>query len=223
MPLHRSSLHAHARIPSDQVRPRRQVLIGVMVAFVCATSLAYVIPHAQALDAAPAAPVPELQSYTVASASATLPVVRDSYGVTLPPPVQWPLPQTTRMSSDFGPRSCAGCSSNHQGIDLNAPGGTPIEAMAAGVVITASPTSSGPFGVHAEIQHLIDGEVVTTLYAHMRQGSMPLVVGEQVSVGQLVGQVGCTGNCSGDHLHFEIRPGGISAADPAAWLYAQLT
>ena len=198
------------------------MLAGAAIAFACAMSLAFVIPHAQALDAAPAAPAPELQNYTAASASAPIPVVRDSYGVTLPPPVQWPLPQATRMSSDFGPRSCAGCSSNHQGIDLNAPGGTPIQAMAAGVVITASATSSGPFGVHAEIQHLIDGEVVTTLYAHMRPGSMPLVVGQHVSVGQVVGQVGCTGNCSGNHLHFEIRPGGNSAADPAAWLYAKL-
>lgn len=203
------------------------MLGGLAIAFTLAMSLTFIIPNAQALETAvTSASVPPAQTFEVTNAVAVAPVSRDGYSVTTPPPppppppaLQWPLPPSTAMSSDFGPRSCAGCSSNHMGIDLNPPGGTPIEAMAAGVVVTAGTT--GAFGTHAEIEHVIDGQVITTLYAHMQAGSMPLSVGQQVAVGQVVGAVGCTGRCTGNHLHFEIHVGG-TPVDPAAWLNARL-
>jgi murein DD-endopeptidase MepM/ murein hydrolase activator NlpD len=196
------------------------------MAFALTTSVSLVIPNAAAIEnvmTTEAAPV--AQTFEVTGTVEAVPIVRDGYGVTAPPPppppppaVQWPLSPSTVMSSDFGPRSCAGCSSNHQGLDLNPGGGTPIGAMAAGVVAKASAGASGAFGVHVVIEHVIDGQKVNSLYAHMQAGSMPLAVGQTVSVGQTVGAVGCTGSCTGDHLHFEIHPGGGAPVDPAAWL-----
>ncbi len=137
--------------------------------------------------------------------------------------LQWPQPIGTKMSSGFGPRSCSGCSSDHQGVDLNAPAGSPIWSMADGVVVAVNAPGYSAFGVHARIQHLIDGEVVTTLYAHMQTGSMPLTVGQTVTAGQYVGAMGCTGSCTGTHLHFEIHPGGGVAVDPVAWFNSRVS
>ena len=135
--------------------------------------------------------------------------------------LQWPVPGGTKMSYGYGPRNCSGCSSFHQGADFNAPSGSPAWSIADGVVTLASP-GSGPFGVHVVVQHLIDGEVVTTLYAHMLTGSLAVGVGDSVTAGQAVGGVGCTGSCTGTHLHFEIHPGGGAPVDPVAWMRARL-
>lgn len=136
--------------------------------------------------------------------------------------LQWPVPGGTKLASGYGPRSCSGCSSFHRGADFSAPSGSPAWAMAHGVVTVASP-GAGPFGVHVMVQHLIEGELVTTLYAHMLTGSLAVQVGDTVAAGQPVGAVGCTGTCSGTHLHFEIRPGGGAGTDPVAWLNARLS
>lgn len=192
--------------------------IGVTLAF--AASVSHVIPDAQAIGSVQASHQAQPQEFTVGAVSAVVPVVRDGFGVTVKPPIQWPLPPGTPMASQFGPRSCSGCSSDHQGVDLNPGSGAPVQAMASGVVVESG--SSGSFGVHVEISHLIDGEVVTSLYAHMQSGSMTLAPGDLVTVGQVLGLVGCTGNCTGAHLHFEIHPGGGDAVDPVAWLQARL-
>ncbi|TFC06866.1 M23 family metallopeptidase [Cryobacterium mannosilyticum] len=52
----------------------------------------------------------------------------------------------------------------------------------------------------------------------MRKGSLALTVGQPVLVGQLVGNVGSTGQSTGPHLHFEIRLDGTTPTDPFAWL-----
>ncbi|HEX2296513.1 MAG TPA: M23 family metallopeptidase, partial [Actinomycetota bacterium] len=56
---------------------------------------------------------------------------------------------------------------------------------------------------------------VQTLYAHL--SSFAVSAGQTVSQGQVVGNVGCTGSCTGDHLHFEVRVGG-SPVDPLNYL-----
>ena len=77
-------------------------------------------------------------------------------------------------------------------------------------------------GVHMMIDHVINGEKVTSVYAHMIHGSMMVNKGDVVKVGQVIGKVGTTGMSTGPHLHFEIRIGGITGTkvDPLAWLYA---
>ncbi|NRD27792.1 M23 family metallopeptidase [Frigoribacterium sp. VKM Ac-2836] len=134
--------------------------------------------------------------------------------------IRWPFPGTVVLSSGFGPRSapCAACSSMHMGLDLTPGGGTPIGAAAAGVVRTSS--MHGQFGQYAVIDHVIDGQRVSTLYAHMQVGSSPLVAGQTVQVGELVGKVGRSGVATGEHLHFEVLLGGTTQVDPKAWLDA---
>ena len=216
--------HRATRPGLGAVRASRRALSALASAFAIVMSVAFVLPSAAAFDLnstqQPSGPV---QTFSAPDSAATLAVApRDAYGVTAPPAVQWPLPSTTPMSSDFGPRSCAGCSSDHQGIDLNAPSGTPIEAMAAGVVVETNSPGYASLGVHARIQHVIDGQMVTSVYAHMQTGSMALQVGDYVAAGQVVGLLGCTGSCTGAHLHFEVHPDGGAAVDPVAFLAARV-
>ncbi len=133
--------------------------------------------------------------------------------------VRWPFPYAVPISSGFGERvaPCRWCSSYHQGLDFNPGAGTPIYAIADGVVIQSE--YSGGFGQHAIIEHVINGQRVTSTYAHMTGGSSPLVPGQQVLVGDFVGTVGSTGTSTGAHLHFEIRIDDI-AIDPFQWLQA---
>ena len=69
---------------------------------------------------------------------------------------------------------------------------------------------------------VIDGEVVTSVYAHMVDGSRRFETGDTVKVGDVIGETGNTGMSTGPHLHFEIRLGGINGewVDPLEWLYA---
>ncbi|ROS53740.1 M23 family metallopeptidase [Frigoribacterium sp. PhB118] len=134
--------------------------------------------------------------------------------------IRWPFPGSVVLSSGFGPRAapCAACSSMHMGLDMTPGGGTPIGAAAAGVVRTSG--MHGQFGQYAVIDHVIDGQRVSTLYAHMQIGSSPLVAGQTVQVGELVGKVGRSGVATGEHLHFEVLLGGTTQVDPKAWLEA---
>lgn len=134
--------------------------------------------------------------------------------------IRWPFPGSVVLSSGFGPRSapCAACSSMHMGLDMTPGGGTPIGAAASGVVRVSG--MHGQFGQYAVIDHVIDGQRVSTLYAHMQVGSSPLVAGQTVQVGELVGKVGRSGVATGEHLHFEVLLGGTTQVDPKAWLDA---
>ncbi|MEU7873554.1 M23 family metallopeptidase [Dactylosporangium sp. NPDC049140] len=102
----------------------------------------------------------------------------------------------------------------HAGIDIAAPAGTSIIAAAAGRVTRAG--WSGGNGRYTCIDHgLVDGQRVTTCYAH--QQAILVQPGQQVSAGQVIGQVGSTGASTGPHLHFEVRLGG-RPVDPMPWI-----
>lgn len=135
--------------------------------------------------------------------------------------IQWPFAVGVHIGDQFGFRDCAGCSSNHGGQDFNPGLGAPIQAIADGVV-SFTEDGEGSLGVHMVIDHMIDGKLVSSVYAHMIHGSMLLKTGDVVKVGQVIGQVGSTGMSTGPHLHFEIRLGGINGTktDPLVWLYA---
>ncbi|MGB4776921.1 M23 family metallopeptidase [Microbacterium sp.] len=106
----------------------------------------------------------------------------------------------------------------HKGTDYMAPLGTPIYAIADGVVVES--TESGPgWGVYVKIAHNIGGNTVTSLYAHMMYGSRRVTVGQTVSAGQLIGQVSDTGRAYGTHLHLEIYVNG-SWVNAESWLVA---
>jgi murein DD-endopeptidase MepM/ murein hydrolase activator NlpD len=98
----------------------------------------------------------------------------------------------------------------HSGTDIAAPTGTTVRAAECGTV-SVSGTESG-YGNMVCVQHA--GET-TTCYAHLSERSV--AVNEYVKAGQKIGEVGCTGSCTGPHVHFEVRQNG-QAEDPTPYL-----
>lgn len=130
--------------------------------------------------------------------------------------VQWPFPVGVPMSSGFGLR----WGYLHAGIDLIPGGeGAPIRAIADGVV-RISTEAGGSYGVHMIIDHIVNGELVSSHYAHMQRGSLAFQPGAAVKVGDVIGSVGNTGHSTGPHLHFEILLNGATATDPIPWMTA---
>jgi murein DD-endopeptidase MepM/ murein hydrolase activator NlpD len=97
----------------------------------------------------------------------------------------------------------------HAGIDIAVPAGTPIRAAKSGTIVLAAYTSG--YGNYTCIDH---GGGLSTCYAHQ---SAYEVTSGSVSQGDIIGYVGCTGHCFGDHLHFEVRINGVPV-DPMGYL-----
>ena len=114
-----------------------------------------------------------------------------------------PLKSYTRVTSLFGPRThpVTGKYTNHGGMDIAAPTGTPVYSARAGKVIVSQ--YSGSYGNYIIVDH---GEGYATLYAHLSARNVG--VGTKVSAGQLIGKVGSTGRSTGPHLHLELRKNG---------------
>ncbi len=115
----------------------------------------------------------------------------------------WPLPVdgSTGISSHFGGRTLNGMYEYHAATDIYAPTGTPIYASNGGEVIVSEWHDS--YGNYVVIDH---GDGKATLYAHM--SVRMATVGQTVSRGDVIGQVGNTGYSFGSHLHFEFRLNG---------------
>jgi peptidoglycan DL-endopeptidase CwlO len=115
-------------------------------------------------------------------------------------PVQGPI------TSPFGPR----WGGFHPGIDIGVPEGTPIHAAAAGTVIYCGWESG--YGNLVVIDH---HNSLATAYAH--QSRIEVSCNQNVEQGQVIGLSGCTGFCTGPHLHFEVRVNG-APVDPLGYL-----
>lgn len=126
--------------------------------------------------------------------------------------IQWPFVVGVPMSSEYGPR----WGRLHAGIDLTPGEGAAIQSIADGTVRIAT-ESGGGYGVTVYIDHEIDGQIVTSHYSHMLYGSLKVVEGQKVKVGDIIGNVGNTGNSYGAHLHFEILIDGVTV-DPLPWM-----
>lgn len=107
-----------------------------------------------------------------------------------------PVPDA-RVSSNYGMRTLLGTTRQHSGIDFSAPTGTAIYASGAGVV-TKSGWGSG-YGYYVEVDH---SNGYKTRYAHASR--LIAKVGDYVNAGDQIANVGCTGRCTGPHLHFEV-------------------
>lgn len=121
---------------------------------------------------------------------------------------------------------------NHNGIDISNRSKPPVKAVASGtvtrVVTGCGPRSTGcgsGYGNHVIITHNINGKKVSTLYAHLDNGTITVQIGQRVAQGTVIGRMGNSGNVSGPtgiHLHFEVHPGGYrgksSAVNPCNWL-----
>ena len=121
----------------------------------------------------------------------------------------WPVngPVTSPFCESRAWESC------HPGIDIGVPAGTPIRAAGSGtVILMQSESSSGGYGNYTCIGH---SSSLSSCYAH--QSSFATSQGASVKQGQVIGYVGCTGLCFGDHLHFEVRVNG-SPVDPMGYL-----
>jgi len=145
----------------------------------------------------------ELAATLGASASAPLPAGPIRYGSG-----QFIWPVDGPVVSGFGMR----WGRMHEGIDIAVPAGTSIRAADAGtVVLVQSEAESGGYGNFTCLDH---GGGLQTCYAH--QSSFAVTSGS-VSQGDVIGYVGCTGHCFGDHLHFEVRVNGVPT-DPLGYL-----
>lgn len=119
------------------------------------------------------------------------------------------------FTSGYGFRSSPGGigSTNHGGIDLSTPIGTPLRAMRSGTV-----TDAGWYG-GCGMRIVIDyGNGVQSWYCHL--SGFAASPGQQVGAGQLVAWSGNTGNSTGPHLHLEIHLGGMRV-NPYPWLAAR--
>ncbi|HUC08557.1 MAG TPA: peptidoglycan DD-metalloendopeptidase family protein [Solirubrobacterales bacterium] len=156
------------------------------------------------LDGDVAAIQAELAAQLGESASAPLPAGPIRYGSG-----QFIWPVNGAVVSTFGMR----WGRMHEGIDIAVPAGTPIRAAASGsVILLQSEAESGGYGNFTCLDH---GGGLQTCYAH--QSSFAVSSGQSVSQGDVIGYVGCTGHCFGDHLHFEVRIGG-APTDPLGYL-----
>jgi murein DD-endopeptidase MepM/ murein hydrolase activator NlpD len=119
-------------------------------------------------------------------------VLSVSTGCSVP---RWPVAGT--MTSPFGFRMRGWSPDLHKGVDVSADEGTPVKAMQGGTVVRAGEMPG--YGLAVILQH---GRSVRTVYGHLSR--VAVKSGARVRGGQLIGNVGHTGNATGPHLHFEV-------------------
>jgi murein DD-endopeptidase MepM/ murein hydrolase activator NlpD len=129
-------------------------------------------------------------------------------------PYRKPVIGEVEFTSGFGVRSdpFLGRPAMHTGLDFRAATGDPVRATANGKV--ASSGWAGGYGRMVEIDH---GNGLSTRYGHLSQ--IDVKVGDQIKIGQVIGEVGSTGRSTGPHLHYETRIDG-EAVDPQKFLRA---
>lgn len=115
-------------------------------------------------------------------------------------------PTSGSVTSGFGER----WGRQHAGIDIASSPGTAVAAARGGTVASAG--TEGGYGNSVVIAH---GDGFATRYAHLE--SIAVSAGQSVSTGTYLGGMGCSGSCTGTHLHFEIRING-AAVDPMGYL-----
>lgn len=120
------------------------------------------------------------------------------------------FPTKGRFTSGYGSR----WGSVHEGIDIANSIGTPIRAAMDGTVIAAGPASG--YGNWVVLEHA-NGE--KSVYGHM--ANYHVAVGQAVTAGETIAEIGNEGRSTGPHLHFEIRPDGTNAVDPVPWFAEQ--
>jgi murein DD-endopeptidase MepM/ murein hydrolase activator NlpD len=148
----------------------------------------------------PLAPPPPAPPVTVAPVIAVVPVP-----IVVAEPLTMLRPVSGDMTRGFGMDG----DHNHKGLDLDGETGDAVVAAGAGTVIA---TSCGDgYGKCAVVAH---GDGIETWYAHLSEQS---VTSGRVARGEVIGLMGCTGSCTGSHLHWEVRVDGV-ARDPMRFL-----
>ena len=132
----------------------------------------------------------------------------------------WPTLESSYITSPYGSRlhPIQGVIKNHDGIDIGGKLGDPVYAAADGIVIY-SQYNTGGYGNMVMIDHGLNtnGVKIVTLYAHGNK--LLKSVGETVKQGDIIMEMGSTGNSTGPHVHFEVRENGTHV-DPKNYLSA---
>ncbi len=152
--------------------------------------------------------VPPGSAALVAAIPVTIPAI-----VPVPEPVQEPEPEPAAMLRPVPGQLMRGFGMDgdhdHKGLDIDGEEGDPILAARSGTVVDTS-CGSG-YGICTVVDH---GHGVVTWYAHLSEQT---VTGGPVARGEVIGLMGCTGSCTGSHLHFEVHVDG-TARDPQQFL-----
>ncbi|GLH75258.1 membrane protein [Bradyrhizobium sp. SSBR45G] len=129
-------------------------------------------------------------------------------------PYRKPVIGEVEFTSGFGVRSdpFLGRPAMHTGLDFRAATGDPVRVTANGKVVNAG--WAGGYGRMVEIDH---GNGLSTRYGHLSE--INVKIGQQVKIGDIIGEVGSTGRSTGPHLHYETRIDG-EAVDPQKFLRA---
>ncbi len=154
--------------------------------------------RSQMLDLAGSDPRPQMQA--ALSAERASPELR----------LRWPL-ERPRLTSRFGEEDIELHQEQfHSGLDMAQALGTPVYAAQDGQV---TKSGDGAFGTNV---YTVDAALnLTLIYGHLSAAAVE--IGQMVKQGDLIGYVGCSGECTGPHLHFELRLGS-TPVDPLAFL-----
>jgi murein DD-endopeptidase MepM/ murein hydrolase activator NlpD len=155
----------------------------------------------------PPVPVPDPEPVDVPAQGPVPAGLGATFGPPLVASVSYIWPVNGTLWGGFGPR----WGSFHKGIDIGANAGTAVVAAASGQVVLSTYSDNG-YGSYVIVRH---GDGSQTLYAHLSERYV--VLGQFVNQGEVIGAVGCSGWCNGNHVHFEIVIGG-GVVDPLAYL-----
>ena len=209
LPGHRSTGPSAGRAARRTPRIRAAIALSFSALLVAGTSLSATNASLSFASTPPVAELEPQELLTVAATQAQA-ISRDGYSVTEPEvlaeakaavagyrtantftnnptsAIQWPFPVGVPISDGFGPRESPGGigSTNHKGVDFTPGQGTPVNAVAAGVVRLVQETDEGGLGVYGVIDHVIDGVNVSSWYGHMLTGSLVVTEGQVVLPGQ---------------------------------------
>lgn len=141
-----------------------------------------------------------------------------------------PVPNKWKATFPYG-ATYAGTRTKHKGIDYACPQGTSVNSAVSGKVVFAGLHKIGrgwgrSYGLHVIIDNdrFQDGTAgLWAGYCHLSK--IDIKVGERVNKGDKIGEVGSTGNSSGNHLHFEIQSGRLwkgwaGTRNPQRWIDA---
>lgn len=136
-------------------------------------------------------------------------IAQRATGSQAPATLSYPLPETGKVTSAYE----AGI---HEGLDLKQPEGTDVLAMGDGIVLFAGRDDRYGWTVIIGHGNNGDGQPLMTLYAHL-QDEPSVLMGQLVTEGQVIGQVGTTGFSTGPHLHVAVLLDG-TFVDPQSWI-----